>query len=211
MAMHWAEVVLLVLLVLAVVGWLLWRQANRIDKLHRKVVASRIAVDGQLIRRAGASVDLAASHQLDPASAVMLAEAGYEVIDDLPPAPDPNQAMWFPGLGVDREAHESALSACLREVFPDEAAVAIVVADPIGEQILTALATAWNRAILARRLHNQAVAEARASRRHWWVRLFHLAGHAPLPDTFELDDAMPPALANLPTMTNSSPTMTSAS
>jgi len=197
--MHWSEIVLLIIVVLAIAATLLWRAAQRIDKLHRKVVAYRIALDGQLIRRAGATIDLAASQLLDPASALMLADAGYQVIDSLGAPVDPAAAINIAGLGMQRELDESALSANLRMVFADPETLNAVTMNPSGQHILSALASSWYRATLARRFHNQAVTHARNSRRHWWVRAFHLAGYAPLPETLELDDAMPPELLTLAT------------
>jgi hypothetical protein len=102
-------------------------------------------------------------------------------------------------LGTERERDESELSAHLREVFPDQGTINQVTDNDVGNQVLSALVIAWYRATLARRFHNSAVSEARASRRHWWVRAFRLAGHAPLPETMELDDAMTPELLALAT------------
>ena len=48
---------------------------------------------------------------------------------------------------------------------------------------------------LARRFHNDAVTDVRRVRRKRVVRSFRLAGHAELPQTFEIDDDPPPALA----------------
>ena len=51
---------------------------------------------------------------------------------------------------------------------------------------------------MARRFHNDAVRAARALRRHRKVRWFRLAGHAPFPLAFEMDDEPPAALADRP-------------
>ena len=59
--MTWSEITVLVLVVAALVAWLLWVAASRLDRLHRKVMASRLALDAQLVRRASAAVDLATS------------------------------------------------------------------------------------------------------------------------------------------------------
>jgi hypothetical protein len=47
---------------------------------------------------------------------------------------------------------------------------------------------------MARRFHNDSVRAARAVRRHRVVRLLRLAGHAPFPQAFEMDDETPYAL-----------------
>ena len=45
------------------------------------------------------------------------------------------------------------------------------------------------RASFARQFHNDAVRDALVLRRRWIVRIFHLAGTAPRPTFFEIDDA----------------------
>ncbi|MDR2703830.1 MAG: hypothetical protein LBB58_05765 [Cellulomonadaceae bacterium] len=186
---------LIALFALMVLGWILWKTATRIDKLHRKVVAAKISLDQQLQRRAGAAIDLAVSGLLDPASALLIANEAYAIADSLDPIGEPEFAMELKGLSMARELGESELSSCLRQVFPDETAITDIRANPIGDELMYRLVSTWYRCELVRRFHNQAVADARALRRHWWVRVFHLAGHAELPETCELDDAMSPALA----------------
>jgi hypothetical protein len=49
---------------------------------------------------------------------------------------------------------------------------------------------------MARRFHNDAVGAARRLREHRKVRWFRLAGHAPFPMAFEMDDEPPAALVD---------------
>lgn len=190
--MTWSEIALVALGALAVCLVLAWRGASRLDHLHRKVAASRIALDAQLVRRASAAVELAASGALDPASAVLVADAAYTA-SDVAPVTSPAAALKMDGLGPDRERAESGLTATLREAMGAPEAVRTLLAGPSGE-VVEALAAAWYRATLARRFHNEAVAQARRVRRLWYVRLFGLAGRAPTPRTVELDDALPHGL-----------------
>lgn len=190
--MTWSEIALVALGALAVGLLLAWRGASRLDRLHRKVAASRIALDAQLVRRASAAVELATSGALDPASAVLVADAAYTA-SDAGPVTSPAAALKMDGLGPDRERAESGLTATLREAMGGPEAIRDLLAGPSGE-VAAALAAAWYRATLARRFHNEAVAQARRVRRLWYVRLFHLAGRAPMPRTVELDDALPRAL-----------------
>lgn len=192
--MSWSEVTLAVLLVVGVLGWLAWVSASRVDRLHRKVSASRIALDSQLVRRAIAAADLATSGLLDPASSVIVADAAYVVVDGDGPVTEPEQALAMDGLSQERGRSESALSATLREALADADDVADLRASEPGDALVAALAAAWYRAQLARRFHNEAVAQAQRARRHWFVRLLHLAGRAPWPQTVELDDQMPEGL-----------------
>jgi hypothetical protein len=192
--MTWSEMALVALVVVAVLVWLVWVSASRLDRLHRKVVASRMALDAQLVRRASAAIDLASSGLLDPASAVLVADAGFAVVDDAGPVTSPARALEMDGLGAAREQAESELSATLRSALEDPEVTAGLRADPLGDGHLATLAASWYRAQLARRFHNEAVAQAQRVRRHWYVRLVHLAGHAPSPHTVELDDQMPDGL-----------------
>ena len=190
--MTWSEIALIALGALAVGLLLAWRGASRLDRLHRKVAASRIALDAQLVRRASAAVELAASGALDPASAVLVADAAYTA-SDAGPVTSPAAALKMDGLGPDRERAESGLTATLREAMGAPEAMRTLLEGSAGETV-AGLAAAWYRVTLARRFHNEAVAQARRVRRLWYVRLFHLAGRAPMPRTVELDDALPHAL-----------------
>ncbi|MFD6134010.1 hypothetical protein [Isoptericola sp. NPDC060257] len=194
--MTWSELALLVLVVAAVAVWLAWISASRLDRLHRKVVASRIALQAQLARRAGAAVDLASSGLLDPAGAVLVADAAFAALeDDTGPAPTAGAELALEGMGPDRERAESELSATLRSALGDDEALAELRRAPGGDELVGQLSAAWYRAQLARRFHNEAVAQARRARRTWYVRLLRLSGHAALPRMVELDDQMPEGLS----------------
>jgi len=193
--MTWSELALVVLVVAAVVVWLAWISASRLDRLHRKVVASRIALQAQFARRAGAAIDLASSGLLDPAGAVLVADAAFAAVEDAGPASTPGAELALDGLGPDRERTESELSATLRSALGDGEALAELRATPAGGELVGQLGAAWYRAQLARRFHNEAVAQARRARRTWYVRLLRLSGHAALPRTVELDDQMPEGLS----------------
>ena len=52
MSWSWADIVLVVGVVLAIVLWVVWVDASRLDRLHRRVDASRSVLDQQLVRRA---------------------------------------------------------------------------------------------------------------------------------------------------------------
>lgn len=199
-----AVAALVVVLVLAAV--LLSSAARRLDRLHRRVDGARAALDGQLLRRAAAADHLAATGLLDPASSVLLAACAAEATDaaDAPPAdtsrllpgadPPPELRVPAPGvLGEARERAESDLSAALRAAL-DAETVAELRTGGLAEPSLEALTAACHRCQLARRFHNDAVTQARRVRRGRVVRWARLAGHAPDPRTFEIDDVPPPAL-----------------
>ncbi|WP_454048483.1 hypothetical protein [Cellulomonas sp. Marseille-Q8402] len=200
--MSWSETAVVVVAVVLLVLWWSWVAASRIDRLHRKVAASGAVVDTQLLRRASAASTLAASGVLDPVSSVLIGEASWASIAANQPQtqgmarlPDELAAPGRPGSGPDeRGLIESELSSTLREALDDPAEVAALREEPGADELLDALADAWYRVQLARRFHNEAVAQAQRMRRGWAVRTLRLAGRAPMPQTLELDDAWPPAL-----------------
>ncbi|WP_418276745.1 hypothetical protein ACNHYB_02265 [Isoptericola jiangsuensis] len=191
--MSWSEIALLAVVVAGLALWLVWLSASRLDRLHRKVVASRLALQAQLDRRATTAVDLASSGLLDPASAVLVADAAFAVADQnvRPAEPSTTEAFSLTGLTADRERAESALSVTLRSVLADPDDVRGLRGSAPGQVLVDDLASAWYRAQLARRFHNEAVAQAQRARRPRVVRLLRLAGRAPLPRTVELDDQLP--------------------
>ncbi|QGQ19403.1 hypothetical protein GC089_09365 [Cellulomonas sp. JZ18] len=212
----WTDAVLLVVAVLALLLWLVWVRASRLDRLHRKVGASRAVVEAQLVRRATVAAELATSGLLDPASSVVVGEAAWAALSasgadgDVPSGLLPADLRVLlradaggrggatppgPTPGADRGLVESELTAALHEVLDDVDEVAGLAADPGGQELLDALAAAWYRVQLARRFHNEAVAQTQRVRRGLVVRALRLAGHAPEPRTVELDDAWPAGLA----------------
>src|SRR5699024_8176825 len=70
-----AEIVLIALALLALVAVALGSVAQRLDRLHRREYQTRATLEAQLVRRADAAADLAASGALDPAGAVLVADA----------------------------------------------------------------------------------------------------------------------------------------
>lgn len=204
--MSWSETAVLVVAVALLVLWWSWLAASRIDRLHRKVAASRAVVDTQLLRRASAASTLAASGVLDPVSSVLVGEASWASIAAGDPQtqgmarlPDELRTSGVPGPGgapgpEDRGLVESELSSTLREALDDADEVAALREEPGAAELFDALGDAWYRVQLARRFHNEAVAQAQRMRRGWAVRTLRLAGRAPMPQTLELDDSWPPAL-----------------
>jgi hypothetical protein len=160
----WYVTALVVVVLLALYGsW----TARRLDRLHARIDATGAGLDAQLRHRA-----LTAARLADSAS------VPREVVAAV--APPALVAAEVTGLGHDREAAENALSRALQEVDdrlpPDAPEVAAMV-------------DAVTRATFARRFHNDAVRDALVVRRRWVVRLMHLAGHAPRPTYFEVDDS----------------------
>ena len=176
---------LVILLVMAFVVWRLSAHAGRIDRLHHRIELARASLDAQLLRRARAAEALATSELLDPASAIVLAQAASH---------SRNADVGDP---VEHGLVESEMSRDLREVFADPEAVAELAAFPEGEELLMDLAAACRQVTLSRRFLNDGVQAARLLRQGRWVRLFRLAGNAPRPEMFEMDDVAPAAFDSL--------------
>ncbi|GIG20420.1 membrane protein [Cellulomonas chitinilytica] len=204
--MSWSEITVVITVLLGLGLWCVWVAASRLDRLHRKMNASRAVVDAQLVRRATVAAELATSGLLDPVSSVLVGEAAWASLSAglsdttaLPPdlagllAGDDHETSGT-DLPLDRSRVESELSATLREALDDEDEVTVLRADPSGDELLGALGSAWYRLQLARRFHNEAVAQAARARRGPVVRALRLAGRAPTPRTLDLDDEWPESL-----------------
>jgi len=218
--MTWSEIAVLVLVFVAVLVWLALAQAQRLDRLHRKVVASRLALDAQLLRRSSAAGELAAADVLDPVSALLITDAvgavqnscrdgDQELMVAVPDLhdlvvrhrsgmPEPTRRGVIQALdgtlGLEREAEESSLTAVLSQLFDDPLETQPLYDIPEAEELLSALAAAWYRVQIARRFHNEAVLQAQRQRANPVVRLLRLAGRAPMPQTVEFDDSWPSGL-----------------
>jgi hypothetical protein len=167
-------------LVLVLVGFYLSWTAGRIDRMHGRVEAARAALDAQLVRRSAVALELATSDLVDPAAAVLIRETAHTAREAAPAA---------------RDQAESDLSRVLRAALDQPGRSDRIAGSAQGQLLLQELETASRRVVMARRFHNDAVRATRAVRRKRHVRYLRLAGHAPLPSTFEFDDAPPDCLA----------------
>ncbi|MEU6068334.1 MULTISPECIES: LemA family protein [Streptomyces] len=170
-----------ILVALVAIGLYLSWTAGRLDRLHARIDAARAALDAQLLRRASVTQELATSGVLDPAASIVLYEAAHAA----------RQAE-----EEQREVAESELSQALRAVFADAQQLEVVHEAPGGEAAARELTEAVRRVPMARRFHNDAVGAARRLREHRKVRWFRLAGHAPFPMAFEMDDEPPAVLTD---------------
>ena len=173
----------LVVMILGLFGLYLSMTAGRLDHLHKRIDTAVLALDAHLLRRSAVSTEIATSGLLDPASSMLLADAAH-------------QARTSADAGVDERARsESALSSALCAVLTPEDA-AFVSAEPDGAAMLTELQAACRRVQLSRRFLNDAVRACRQLRGQRMARAFRLAGHTPLPESWELDDTMPEGLSS---------------
>ncbi|MFI6574745.1 hypothetical protein ACIBFB_03000 [Nocardiopsis sp. NPDC050513] len=159
-------------LALVLTGFYLSWRATRLDRLHHRVETARAALDAALLRRGSAVLDLASADGLPADRARALAEAATAA----------RRAR-----EGERELAESALSRELRSALGPLRATAHL------RDRLTEVAGAARGVQLARTFHNDAVVDTRRARRSRLVRALRLAGTAPLPDFFEIDDEPPAA------------------
>lgn len=159
-------VALVVVVALGMLGvWLSWT-ATRIDRLHHRIDVAHETLRTRLTARSAVAAELATSGVLDPASALLLAEAAGRA------------GLAERGEGIDAVA-ESELSETLRRV---------VAAGGLDPAVVAEIAEAGRRVELARRIHNDQVTAARALRERPLVRWLRLAGRATPPVTVDFDD-----------------------
>jgi hypothetical protein len=158
------------LAILAVVGLYLFWTARRLDRLHARVDAAAAALDAQLRRRADHVVEFCDAAGL-PKSLDAALRTAVGVAADVT------------GLDHDREVVENALTRELartvkesRRSFETPSSAAVGLHDE-------AL-----RASFARGFYNDTVRDALVIRDRRFVRWLRLAGRAPHPAYFEMDD-----------------------
>jgi hypothetical protein len=179
--MTWLASAFIVVLLL-VFGLYLSMTAGRLDRLHQRIDTSALALDSLLLRRSAIALELATSGLMDPASAIVVAEAAHEARtsgerDDLA-----------------RAGAESALTQALLLALEEPEERALIRESTSGVELLAELDGACRRVELGRRFLNDAVRACRDVRRQRLVRLLRLAGHAPWPQTWEMDDTVPAGL-----------------
>ncbi|MGN7247302.1 hypothetical protein ACTHQ1_06190 [Janibacter anophelis] len=182
--------IVLVICVLLVLAWYLSYSAARLDRLHAKVEGALSALDAHVVRRAEASLELANSGAIDPASGFLLAAAASESLERVNERAfesDLLEGQHFAG----RESVESELTEVLHAALPGQVVTDITAEGGPGAAALERVREAGLRVQLARRFHNEAVKEVQRVRAKRVVRLFRLAGYADLPRTVEFDDTLP--------------------
>ena len=150
-----------------------WR-AGRLDRLHARVETARAALDAALVRRSSVALELAACGLLDPATSLLIAGAAHDARAG----------------GELNELAESDLTRALRAALGQPGFRAALAELGRGEELLAELEAAAHQVFLARKFYNNAVAVTRDARRRWLVRMLRLAGGAPLPEFFEIDDSI---------------------
>lgn len=193
----WIAVIIGIILLIAGIWWIV--TARRLDRLHRGLVQVRTVLRDALATRSRLSLELAATGAPDIVGSILLAdvaeraerqshrsivEDGLDVMAVSPRELLPAETK--KDSEGDRHTLESDLSRTLRLVV-DEAITADFT--PEQSQLLTQLNEARQQIRLARRFHNLQVDQTRRVRSKAPIRLFHIAGSAPMPRTVDIDDA----------------------
>ena len=161
---RWLVSALLILLSL----WYLSFTATRLDRLHHRVETSWANLDVLLQKRAAVALEIAHSDIADPASSMLLTAAAYQ-------ARDANIQS--------RSQAKGGLSGALGLLLEDSAHLATAA----DSALLTELSALTDKIRVAIAIHTDAVARTQMVRRKLIVRLFRLAGTAPLPITYEFE------------------------
>ncbi len=167
------DVILIAVAAVLIGVYVSWR-AGRLDRMHARVDKARAALDAALVRRSSVAQELAACGLLDPATSLLLAGAAH----DARAAGEPN------------ELAESDLTRALRAVLSQPGFRASLDRQGSADELLAELEAAAHQVFLARKFYNDAVAATQAARRRWLARVLGLAGGAPMPVFFEIDDSL---------------------
>jgi len=154
--MEWVFALLLTLVFL----WYLTFTASRLDRLHHRVETSWASLDALLQRRAAIALEIAFIPSLDPAAAVVLTRSAYLAREA--------------EMAERSEAEESLTNAIAligeSEDFHKE-----------YPEISERLEVVTSKIRIAIDIHREAVATTKLQRSRPIVRIFRLAGRAPLP------------------------------
>ena len=159
---------LAVALVILISLWYLSFLATRLDRLHHRVETSWANLDGLLQRRAAIALEIAYSNFADPASSLLLTSAAYQARE---------------ASVQDRSSAEMALSGALGLLLVD----GVIHANEGEASLLDELSALMAKISIAIAIHTDAVSSTQMVRKKFAIRLFRLAGTAPLPLTYEFE------------------------
>ena len=154
------------LIVMLLVVWYLSFTATRLDRLHHRVETSWANLDAALKTRSALALEIARSNLVDPATSMLLLAAAHVAV--------------IAGH-EERSDAEAELSELLLSLLAEEALES-------DDEIFNELKSARARLRVAIALHLEAVTKTQEQRKRPLVRLFRLAGRAPLPVRYPFED-----------------------
>ena len=148
--------------------WYLSFLATRLYRFHHRVETSWANLDVLLQKRAAVALEIAHSDIADPASSLLLTGAAYQARDaDI----------------ESRSSAESGLSGALGLLLEDVQHLATAA----DNALLTELSALTDKIRVAIAIHTDAVSRTQMVRGKFIVKIFRLAGTAPLPVTYEFE------------------------
>lgn len=180
--MTWWHLVGLALLII-VIGFAIFRERirGRAGRLESEMIRTGAVLEQSLRGRALAARDLARSRFVDPATALLLEDLTARCLGDLF---DEDSAMTAAELRT-RALPESELTQGLRVILPALSDTA--AAEPTLAALVALVNSQWDRAAIARTVHNSRVIQAtelHESLSGWWAGL-----DQPSFVPFDVDDA----------------------
>ncbi|CAB4331295.1 MAG: hypothetical protein F2717_01795 [Actinobacteria bacterium] len=158
-----------ILLLIVLIGWYLSFSASRLDRLHHRVETSWATLDSLLQKRAALAQEIVAESNLDPATAYLISTSATA-------ARDANI--------IERSSAESVLSEALKLVQN----AALDNSLELPSELLVELSDLTSKVKLAINIHLESVNATRNVRSQLIIRLFRLAGKAPLPVRYAFED-----------------------
>ena len=146
--------------------WYLSFTASRLDRLHHRVETSWAALDSLLQRRAAIALEIAHSSFADPGLALILNQAAH----------------------LAREADISERSEAESGLTGSLGLLLMNVHENTDDVLLKELSDVTDKIRVAVKLHVEAVNRTQLLRRKLIVKLFRLAGRAPLPSIYKFED-----------------------
>jgi hypothetical protein len=160
---------LVIILAAVIIGWYLSFLASRLDRLHHRVETSWATLDSLLQQRAALAQQIVAESNLDPATAYLISTSAISA----------RKASI-----IERSAAESVLSEALKLVQSSARDNSL----ELPSELLIELSDITNKVKMAINIHLEAVNATRNVRSKIFIRLFRLAGKAPLPVRYEFED-----------------------
>jgi hypothetical protein len=159
---------LFVFFLLSILAWYLSFLATRLNRLHHRVETSWANLDGLLQRRAAVAIEIARSEISDPAASLLLTFAAHQ-------ARDANMR--------DRSQAESGLTGALGILLENSTSAQ----SPMELELIHELEDLTAKIKVAIAMHVESVTRTQMVRKKMMIRLFRLAGSAPLPVTYEFE------------------------
>lgn len=159
---------LLVVFIVALLGWYLSFSATRLDRLHHRVETSWANLDGLLQRRAAVAIEIARSEISDPASSMLLTFAAHQARD---------------ASVRNRSQAETGLTGALGILLENAQAFST----PNEQELLLELLDLTDKIKMAISIHVDSVNRTHMVRGKWLIRTFRLAGTAPEPVVYEFE------------------------